>query len=231
VKELLLTKKWIIFMGALLLGALYNVGPAEALPIGPSCATCDGAIYELSVLNMGDPLADADPLHETYRFELDIDTNTYSGGGLYLDNVAVKVSNSVVAYSLFDAPGGSADWGTFPVPSGLNDGGCNGSGNGWICADGLANGGKGVAVTTGNGVGTDYSFVFDITVNNGTLFDINGYDNFSIKARYVDANGNKIGSLLSENVTVPEPSALLLLGSGLLCFGFLLRLTKVRLKA
>ena len=64
-----------------------------------------------------------------------------------------------------------------------------------------------------------YTFTFDVTVNNGTLFT--APLDASIKARYVDGAGTKTGSLLSENITlqvVPEPETYTILALGL---GFL----------
>jgi hypothetical protein len=108
-------------------------------------------------------------LHETFRITYSIDTNTYSGGGSFLDNVAIKVGPDTVAASLFAVPEGIGNWAGPDVDSGINAGGCSGSGNGFLCVNGLANSGKGVAVTTGNGVGTDLFFIFDVVVPNGQL--------------------------------------------------------------
>jgi hypothetical protein len=209
----MITRKSIIFA---VLSVLLYVGVSYADPIGGTypCAggSCDGAMYTLSY--SGSALPDADTLHETYRITLDIDTNTYTGGGTYLDNVAIKVSSSVVSFSLFSAPGGVANWELHD--GGISASGCSGHGSGFVCVNGNGNG---YAITTGNGLGTDYSFVFDIVLNNGALFT--GLNEASIKARYVDANDRKQGALLSEDITlqppqVPEPTTILLLGLGLM---------------
>jgi hypothetical protein len=210
---------------------LFHAGAAWSASIGPSCGSCDGAVYTLSY--SGIPLSDSDPAHETFRITYSIDTNTYSGGGSFLDNVAIKVGSKTISATLFAAPGGIALWNGPDVDSGINAGGCSGSGNGFLCLDGLDNGGKGFVITTGNGVGTDLSFIFDVVVPNGKL-DTDAH----IKARYVNGQGNKKGALLSEDIAlgidlpdldppvidipdpstrqVPEPSSVILIGFGLL---------------
>jgi len=207
------------FLAASLLALGVTALPAHAQ------SSFQGTTWSLSY--SGSPLADSDPLHQTYRITLGVDTNGYTGGGSFLDQVAIKVSNSVFAASLFDAPGGASSWTL--VPGGLNANGCNGSGSGFECVNSQAvlNGGKGVAINAGNGVGVDYSWVFDITVNNGALFT--GLGQSSVKARFVNNSGNKVGALVSEPISlittspVPEPEAYGLLLAGLGLLGFHLR--------
>ncbi|MFL6352476.1 MAG: PEP-CTERM sorting domain-containing protein [Bryobacteraceae bacterium] len=60
---------------------------------------------------------------------------------------------------------------------------------------------------------------YDVTVDTGDL--LSGVDAASVKARYVDDQGNKMGALMSENISLqqtncPEPSSALMLGAGLL---------------
>src|SRR5882672_153920 len=201
---------------------------AAALAFGaPAVAdTFQGTVWSLTY--SGSPLADADPLHETYRVTLGVDTNGYTGTGSFLDQVAIKVSSSLVSASRFAAPGGTSAWSL--AAGGLNANGCSGSGGGFECANSTAilNFGKGVAINPGNGVGIDYSWTFDLTMNNGALITSVGGD--SIKARFVNANGAKVGDLVSEGATlttitspIPEPETYAMLLAGLGLMGFVAR--------
>ena len=206
---------------ALLLTASLTRADVIGTPTNPCINdSCDGAQYSLTY--SGFALPDSDPLHETFEISLNVDTTNYTGGGSFLDNVAIKVSSTpnLVAASIVDAPGGNNDW-TIGLNQTINASGCNANGGGgFICADGSANGGKGVALPG------PYTFTFDVTVNTGTLFT--DPLEASVKARYVDGDGNKIGALLSEPITlqVPEPESYAMLAVGLVFLSVVARRCK-----
>ena len=180
--------------------------------------TFQGTIWSLSY--SGSALADVDPLHETYRVTLAVNNSGYTGGGSFIDQVAVKVSSSLVGASLVSGPGGASNW--VISSGGIGAYGCSGSGGGFECADGL--------ILAGNTPvpGGTYSWVFDLTMDNGLLFT--GALESSVKGRFVDANGRKVGALVSENVTltspVPEPEIYAMMGLGLGLLGWVGRRRK-----
>jgi len=213
-----------------------SAGLAAAALVCAAPALADsfqGTIWSLKYY--GSPIASTSTT-ETFELMLGVDTNLYNGTGLYLDQVALKPASSVLSATLVNAPGGASSWSL--QASGLSASGCGGGGSGFECANSLSllNGGKGVAINKGNGVGIDYTWVFDVTVAKGTLFTADGGD--SIKARFVDAYGVKSGALVSEPITlvdpppppphnpvaaVPEPATYALLLSGLGLMGFIAR--------
>jgi hypothetical protein len=136
-------------------------------------------------------------------------------GATAIGAAAVKVSSSTVGATLFSAPYGTGSWTV--VGGGISATGCQGNGGGFECAD-WTGAGVGAAIT-----GTFMTWAFDITMNNGILNTSNlGAE---VKVQYVNADGVKVGDLVSENITlqvgrppneVPEPQTLALLGLGLL---------------
>ena len=184
---------------------------ARAGSIGPTCGSCQGSIYTLENLGLAPiDLYTADNSFDTWRIALTIDTSDYTGSGVRIDEVAVKVSSSANTAKLVDAPGGVALWQL--VPGGLNANGCSGSGSGFECSDWIV-GSVGGAVIPGPLL----TWIFDIDISSPLL---SGTNQASIKARYVNDTNGKVGALLSENITlgppvgVPEPGTLALLAIG-----------------
>jgi hypothetical protein len=154
-------------------------------------------------------LPDDQILTDTYWVTLQIDTSGYTGGGVAIDTVAVKISNSILSGTLIAAPGNLSDW-TLML-NGLNANGCSNGGSGWACADEINVTGSSAPV---RGVLT---WTIEETIAAGSLLEPPSQS--SIKARYVDDAGNKIGALVSEDIMlqqVPEPAVFEIIGCGLL---------------
>ncbi len=193
-----------VFCGVSIAASFLLAAGSDATPIGPTCGTCQGSIYELSY--SGSPISTT-ATTETFQITYTIDTTGYTGPGTFLDAVALKVASSFIDATLVSAPTGAANW--VEMSGGLANAGCTGSGSGFDCVM--------VASLVNAPVvpGMIYTWVFDIEVATGGLFT--GVDEASVKARYVTANGTvrtKAGALVSEGITltvVPEPRLALLL--------------------
>lgn len=222
-------------IGVLLLAVAVLGAPAFAGTIGPSCGSCNGASYTLTYNYVSQS-----PSFDIVNVTLSVDTSTMTPATLgisstyaskqpiYLDAVSIKVSSSVMSWTLVSAPTPVANWNQ--VTGGISNsgpGGCNGSGAGFVCAQSVQLTNAPIAL---HGVpaqaGGVYTWVFSLKIAHNSLLTCSGnncQDTSSIKAIFKDKDGNKVGSIVSEDITpttipktpVPEPGTMVMLGTGL----------------
>ena len=166
---------------------------AEATPIGPSCGSCAGSVFDLT--HGASPIATT-ATTETWAITYTVrprDLQRREGRSSTRSRSRSPAAATSSTASLVSAPGGVAKW--LEVTGGINAFGCSGVGRGFDCA--------GTSLPADAAPGLRRALHLGLRTwrcKTGTLFT--GLDQASIKARYVDANGAKKGPLLSEDITL-----------------------------
>jgi hypothetical protein len=188
---------------------------ADTIVIG-GCSGCFGLTYTLTV----DPA-----LGGTYSASLNI-SGTYAGdkGASYISAVNFKVASDVASPRLTGAPGGVADWRT--LESNINNAGCAGSGNGFVCSQDPATVSLAPLFNSTGYVTINDTWSWTFTPAGGETFP--GLFGAHIGAKFNNAAGNLNGVIVSETYSetfypVPEPATLVLVGGALVVVGGRLR--------
>jgi hypothetical protein len=211
-------RKPILTLACCITVALAALGASAAFgdSIGPNCGSgnCLGNVYTLNYSQTSTQQGT-----DNYTITFTINSSTFVDGTD--SGFLMAVSPNIPGWSnatLTSAPGGTPDWSAV-IAGGLNSSGCDGQGASFFCNDAMSQGAF-------NEVGSSTPLEFVWTIADANL--PTGTDDAAIKAWFENSNGKNLGitsaDITLQQSTVPEPSALLLLGSGLVgLFVFLKR--------